>query len=175
MANTDLIILGMIYLMPSHGYQLKKNIKESFGNPYFKLNNNVLYPTLARFEQEEFIEGKTVTGGSTSKKVYHITEKGKEKLVEIVAEPVEPDIDGFDFNIHAVFFDLIPKESRVKIIKPLYENKLEMYKESIEKREKYGADMLPISHAVLEYGIEGLKRDLDFYKKLMDMESTPLP
>ncbi|MCZ3364852.1 MULTISPECIES: PadR family transcriptional regulator [Methanobacterium] len=170
MANTDLIILGMIFLMPSHGYQLKKNIKESFGNPYFKLNNNVLYPTLARFEQEGFIEGKIVAGGNTSKKVYHITEKGREKLLEMVAEPVEPDIDGFDFSVHAVFFDLIPKESRVKIIKPLYESKLQMYKESLEKKEKYGVNILPISLAVLEYGIKGLERDLEFYKKLMEMD-----
>jgi len=174
MANTDLIILGMIFLMPSHGYQLKKNIKESFGNPYFKLNNNVLYPTLARFEQEGFIEGKTVAGGNTSKKVYHITEKGKEKLLEIVAEPVEPDIDDFDFSVRAVFFDLIPKEKRVKVIKPIYESKLEMYKDSLKKKEMHGANILPISFAVLEYGIKRLENELEFYKKLMDMESIPL-
>jgi len=170
MANTDLIILGIIYFMPSHGYQLKKNIRESFGNPYFKLNNNVLYPTLARFEQEGFIEGKTVPGEKTNKKVYHITEKGKEKLLEMVAEPVEPDIEGFDFSVHAVFFDLIPKESRVKIIKPIYESKLQMYKESLKKKEMYGANMLPISFAVLEYGIKGIESELEFYKKLMEME-----
>lgn len=174
MANTDLIILGMISLVPSHGYQLKKNIRESFGNPYFKLNNNVLYPTLARFEQEGFIEGKTITGGNTSKKVYHITEKGREKLIEMVAEPVEPDIDDFDFSVHAVFFDLIPKESRVKIIKPLYESKLEMYNDSIKKKEMYSTGILPISFAVLEYGIKRLENELEFYKKLMDMESIPL-
>ncbi|HEX3013410.1 MAG TPA: PadR family transcriptional regulator [Methanobacterium sp.] len=170
MANTDLIILGMIYLMPSHGYQLKKNIRDSFGNPYFKLNNNVLYPTLARFEQGGFIEGKTVTGENTKKKVYHITEKGREKLLEMVAEPVEPDIDGFDFSVHAVFFDLIPKEKRMKIIKPLYESKLQMYKESLKKKEKYGTNMLPISFAVLEYGIKGLESELEFYRKLMEIE-----
>ena len=174
MANTDLIILGMIYLVPSHGYQLKKNIKESFGNPYFKLNNNVLYPTLARFEQEEFIEGKTVAGGNTNKKVYHITEKGTERLLEMVAEPVEPYIDGFDFSVRAVFFDLISKEKRVKIIKPLYESKLEMYKDSLKKKEMHGDNILPISFAVLEYGIKILENELEFYKKLMDMESTPL-
>jgi hypothetical protein len=45
-----------------------------------------------------------------------------------------------------------------------------MYKESLEKKEKYGTNILPISFAVLEYGIKGLERDLEFYKKLMEME-----
>lgn len=47
MVNNDLIIGGMIFLIPRHGYQLEKNIKETV-NPYFKINNNVLYPALEK-------------------------------------------------------------------------------------------------------------------------------
>ena len=120
--------------------------------------------------KEKSIDIPMDDGEKTIKKVYHMKEKGKEKLLEMVAEPVEPDIDGFDFSVHAVFFDLIPKESRVKIIKPIYESKLQMYKESLKKKEMYGANMLPISFAVLEYGIKGIESELEFYKKLMEME-----
>jgi DNA-binding PadR family transcriptional regulator len=170
MVNTDLIILGMIYLMPSHGYQLKKNIKESFGNPYFKLNNNVLYPTLAKMEQECLIEGKEMPGEKMNKKVYRITEKGKKELLEMVATPVEPDIDDFDFKVQAVFFDLIPKEKRLKVIKPLYETKLQLYHEALKKKETYGHLIQPISLIVLEYGIKEIENSLEFYKKLMEMD-----
>lgn len=170
MANTDLIILGMIYFMPSHGYQLKKNIKESFGNPYFKLNNNVLYPTLARFEENNLIEGKEMPGEKMSKKVYHITEKGKKELIKLVSTPMKPEIDDFEFKIHAVFFDLIPKESRIKAIKPLYDSKSKIYKDSLKKKELYGCNMSPISFTVLEYGIKELENELEFYRKLMEME-----
>ncbi len=170
MVKTDLIILGMIYLMPSHGYQLKKNIKESFGNPYFKLNNNVLYPTLARFEKDELIEGKEMPGEKINKKVYHITEKGKTQLLEMVATPVQPGIDDFEFKVQAVFFDLISKEKRIKVIKPLYEAKLEIYNESLEKKEMYGHLISPISSIVLEYGITELENSLEFYKKMMEIE-----
>jgi DNA-binding PadR family transcriptional regulator len=168
MANTDLIILGTIYFIPSHGYQLKKYIKESFGNPYFKLNNNVLYPTLARMEKEDLIEGKEMPGEKMNKKVYHITEKGKKRLFELVATPVKPDIDDFDFKVQAVFFDLIPKESRLKVIKPLYETKLQLYQESLKKKEIYGPNIPPISLIILEYGIKETENSLEFYKKLMD-------
>ena len=170
MVNTDLIILGMLYFMPSHGYQLKKSFKDSFGNPYVKLNNNALYPTLARLEQEGFIHGKETQGEKMNRKVYHITNKGKKHFLELVATPVKPDVDDFDFKVQAVFFDLIPKEKRLKVIKPLYEAKLELYDESLKKKEIYGHNMSPISLIVLEYGIKETENSLEFYKKLMDME-----
>lgn len=170
MANTDLLILGMIYFIPSHGYQLKKNIKESFGNPYFKLNNNVLYPTLARMEQKGLIEGKEMPSEKMNKKVYHITDNGTKQLLELVATPVKPDIDDFDFKVQAVFFDLIPKESRIKVIKPLQEAKLEMYHEALKKKETYSQYMSPISLTVLKYGIKEIENSLEFYKKLMEIE-----
>jgi len=170
MANTDLIILGMIFFVPSHGYQLKKNIKDTFGNPYFKLNNNVLYPTLARMEQEGLIEGKEMPGEKMNKKVYHITEKGKKKLLEIVATPVNPDVDDFEFKVQAVFFDLIPKERRQKAIKPLYEARLQIYDEASKKKENYSPQMSPIALTVLEYSIKEIKNSLEFYEKLMEIE-----
>jgi len=170
MVNTDLIILGMLYFMPSHGYQLKKNFKDSFGNPYLKLNNNVLYPTLARLEKKGLIEGKEMPGEKMNRKVYHISEEGKKQFLELVAEPIKPSADDFEFKVKAVFFDLIPKEKRLKVIEPLYEAKIQLYKESIKKKETFGPNMSLISLAVLEYGIKETENALEFYKKLMEME-----
>jgi DNA-binding PadR family transcriptional regulator len=170
MVNSDLIILGMIYLNPSHGYLLKKNVKYFFGNPYFKLNNNVLYSTLTKLEKNGFIIGKEMPGEKMNKKVYHITENGKKHLLELVATPAKPEIDDFDFKIQAAFFNLIPQESRIKVVKPLYEAKKKMHQEALEKKEKYGPDMPPISLTVLEYGIKDLENSLEFYEKLMNIE-----
>ena len=170
MVNTDLIIMGMLYFMPSHGYQLKKSFKDSFGNPYLKLNNNVLYPTLARLEKKGLIEGKEMPGEKMNRKVYHITDEGKKYFLELVAEPIKPGADDFEFKVKAVFFDLIPKEKRLKVIKPLYEVKLELYRESLKKKEIHGPYMSPISLTVLEYGIKETEIALEFYKKLMEMD-----
>lgn len=168
--NTDLIILGMISLIPSHGYGLKKNIKESFGNPYFKMNNNVLYPTLARMEKNGFIEGKESAGERTNKKVYHITKRGQEHLIKLVSTPVKPGIDDFEFKVHAVFFDLISRETRLQVIKPLYEAKQQELQEAKDKREKFSEYLPPIPLIVLEYGIKELEDSLKFYEKLMEID-----
>ncbi len=170
MVNTDLIILGMLYFFPSHGYQLKKSFKESFGNPYLKLNNNVLYPTLAKLEKNGLIEGKEMPGEKMNRKVYHISEEGKKEFLELVAKPIKPSADDFEFKIKAVFFDLISKEKRLKVIKPLYEAKLEMYHEALKKKEIYGPNMSPISLTALEYSIKEIENSLEFYKKLMEIE-----
>lgn len=170
MANTDLIILGMISFMPSHGYQLKKNIKETFGNPYFKMNNNVLYPKLSKMEKNGFIEGKEIKGERTNKKVYHITEKGQEHLIELVSTPVKHDIDDFEFKVQAVFFDIIPKETRLQVIEPVYNAKKQELQDSQEKKEKFGQIMSPITFAVLEYGIKELENSIEFYNKLMELD-----
>lgn len=169
MVNSELIILGMLYFNPSHGYLLKKNVKYYFGNPYFKLNNNVLYSTLTKLEKNGYIVGREISSEKMNKKVYHITDEGKNHLVELVAIPAKPDIDDFSFKVQAVFFDLITKESRINVIKPLYESKLKMYQESVNKKEEHGSEMPAIPFTVLEYGIKDLVNSIEFYEKLMNM------
>jgi DNA-binding PadR family transcriptional regulator len=170
MVNTELIILGMISFQPSHGYLLKKNVKYYFGNPYFKLNNNVLYSTLTKLEKNGFISGELISSEKVNKKVYHITEEGKKHLVEMVATPIKPGIDDFDFKVQAVFLDIISKKSRINVIKPLYDDKLNILQDALEKNEKHGSIMSPIMCTVLEYGIQELKNSIEFYEKLMDLE-----
>ncbi|MGZ7134797.1 MAG: PadR family transcriptional regulator [Methanobacterium sp.] len=169
MVNSELIILGMIYFNPSHGYALKKNVKETFGNPNFELNNNILYSTLRKLEKNGFITGKEIQSEKMNKKVYHITNTGKKHLLELVATPVNPDIDRFDFNVQAAFFDLIPKEARKKVVKPLFDAQFDAYHESLKKKEKFGPYMSPISLTVLEYGIKELEISLKFYEKIMEI------
>jgi DNA-binding PadR family transcriptional regulator len=167
MANSELIVLGLIYFEPSHGYLIKKNVKHYFGNPYYNLNNNVLYNTLKKLESDGYITGELVEMEKINKKVYTITEEGEKYLVKLVAKPAEPSINEFDFKVKAVFFDLIPLETRIAAVKPLYESKLEMLDEATEKKEKYGTNMPGIAKTVLEYGITELKNSVEFLEKLM--------
>jgi DNA-binding PadR family transcriptional regulator len=169
MVNSELIILGMIYINPSHGYALKKNVKNYFGNPYFKLNNNILYSTLRKLEKNSFIIGKEINSEKMNKKVYSITENGKKHLLELVATPPKIDIDEFDFKVQAAFFDLISMENRKKVVRPIYDSKLKMYQEALEKKKELGSEIPPISLIVLEYAIKELKISLEFYEKLIGM------
>jgi DNA-binding PadR family transcriptional regulator len=170
MVNKDLIILGMIFLIPSHGYQLKKNIRDTFGNPYFKINNNVLYPALAKMEKNGLIEGKEETEKGINKKVYNITKKGQEHLLDLVAQPARPSIDNFDFMVQAVFFDYISKEKRLQAIRPIYESKKQELLLTLEKKDKYADILSPISLMILDFGINEIKSSISFFEKLMELD-----
>lgn len=195
----DLVILGILMGAPLHGYMIKQAIEGSYGDRYFKMSNSALYPALARLEKEGCIEGKReLQEAVPDKKVYHITESGKKKLVELAATPIEPSstpgVTDFNFKVHAVHFGFLTKEQRSKVIVPLYEaSKIEL-KEALDKRvkffhdmqnyndliekneafkEKFGSYMMNMTQIpllVLDQGIEELKSKIQFYEKLLDLD-----
>lgn len=195
----DLVILGILMGAPLHGYMIKQAIEGSYGDRYFRLSNSALYPTLAKLEKEGYIEGKRELQESVpDRKVYHITEAGRKRLVELAARPIEPSTTpggtDFNFKVHAVHFGFLAKEERLKVIMPLYEDaKLEL-KSALEKREKFDSDMknyrailesnpelkeqfgnymgrmTTFPKFVLDEGIEELERKIQFYEQIMELE-----
>jgi DNA-binding PadR family transcriptional regulator len=195
----DLVILGILMGAPLHGYMLKQAIEGNYGDRYFKLSNSALYPTLAKLEKEGCIEGKRELQETVpDRKVYHITEAGKKKFMELAASPIEPSTSpgttDFYFMVHAVHFGFLTKEERRRVTMPLYEDaKLELknanakrakfdkemktYNDIIEKNpglmEQYGNYMGHLAifpKFVLDEGIKGMERKIKFYEKLMEFE-----
>jgi DNA-binding PadR family transcriptional regulator len=175
MVDLDIIILSVLLSTPAHGYKLKQTIEDSFGSRYFKLSNSLLYPRLARLESEGIIEGKKEAQDKVpDKKVYHITDAGRKRLVELISTPVKqvamPGEAEYELLVKATNFILLTKEQRNMVIKPMHDEKLREYEEAVEKREKFYQYMNKFSLAVLDHGIEQLKLNIAFYKKLMEMD-----
>jgi DNA-binding PadR family transcriptional regulator len=196
-SDMDLVILGILMGAPLHGYMLKQAIEGSYGDRYFKLSNSALYPTLARLEHDGYIEGKRELQETVpDRKVYHITETGKKRLIELVAMPIEPSSSpgatDYSFKVHAVHFGFITKEQRRNVTLPLYEDAKSELKEALEKREKIEKDfekfneyikksgqdteqfkvlnrMSQLPLVVLEEGIEELKHKVRFYERIMEL------
>jgi DNA-binding PadR family transcriptional regulator len=197
--EVDLVILGILMGAPLHGYMIKHAIETSYGDRYFKLSNSALYPALARLEKDGCIEGKREMQESVpDKKVYHITEAGRKKLVELAATPIEPSstpgATDFSFKVHAVHFGFLTKEQRCNVIKPFYETSKIELQEAMDKRTKlledfktytkvmenneqyknqfgsYLTSMMQIPLLVLDQGIEELKSKIQFYEKLMELD-----
>ncbi len=195
----DLVILGILMGAPLHGYMIKQAIEGSYGDRYFKLSNSALYPTLAKLQKDGYIEGKRELQESVpDKKVYHITEAGRKRLVELAARPIEPSTSpgatDFNFKVHAVHFGFLTKEERHRVTMPLYEDaKLEL-KSALEKRERFDRDMkayldmmknnpqfkeqfgnymgrmTTFPKFVLDVGIDELERKIRFYERIMELE-----
>ena len=171
MADLDLIILGALLGFPTHGYQLKQNIEATYGKRYVNLSNSALYPRLSRLEADGFIEGKREAQDKVpDRKTFHVTQAGIERLKELVATPLGPREDEFDFLARASFFGLITREERQKLIGPLYREKAEELADALKKREQFGQYLDKFSMAVLDYGIAAIGNTVEMYRKLLEME-----
>jgi DNA-binding PadR family transcriptional regulator len=171
MVDMDLILLGSLLARPAHGYQLKQNIEATYGKRYVNLSNSALYPRLARLEAGGFIEGKREPQEKVpDRKTFHVTPEGLARLKALVAMPLGPREDEFDFLARASFFGLITREERQRIIEPLYREKVIELEEARDKKEKFARHMDKFSIAALDYGISGISNIVELYRKLSEME-----
>jgi DNA-binding PadR family transcriptional regulator len=173
----DLMMLGSLLLGPTHGYELKRRIAYSFGLLYPNLSNSVLYPRLAKFEKDGLIKGKVEPQpDAPDRKVYRLTRAGFKHVKALVATPVELSAStagtyADELTVHIVFFSLITKEERRKVIEPYYNIALTRYDDAVmklgksksRKRDKFNV-------ALLEFAVGSLKNTIEFYEQLMEMD-----
>jgi DNA-binding PadR family transcriptional regulator len=72
------VILALVEEQPRHGYELIKELEERTGGAY-RPSPGVIYPTLALLEDEGFVRP---AGGETGRKLYEITDAGREALAQ---------------------------------------------------------------------------------------------
>ena len=85
-SNTDSLFLSLILEQPMYGYQLIKELEERSGG-YFKFKEGTLYPALHRLEKAGLIRSEwQLLPNGQPRKYYHITDKGRLRLVEKRAE-----------------------------------------------------------------------------------------
>jgi DNA-binding PadR family transcriptional regulator len=71
-----LALLSLLEDEPAHGYELMKRLEERSGGMY-RASAGTVYPVLQQLEDEGLVRGEEVDG----KKVYHLTEEGREELL----------------------------------------------------------------------------------------------
>src|SRR5215472_15695736 len=112
----DILVLAHLAHRPAHGYEIKKLVDRSLGAP--RLNNNVLYPALKRFEEAGAIEGELVPQrGVPPRRVFRLTTSGHE-LLRSLLEDFPDDVAGSDeeFLTRLAFFHLVAPEARREIL-----------------------------------------------------------
>ena len=71
-----------------HGYELKQALQQEFGPLLPALNNGQIYSTLARLERDGMVEGEPVSDDTRGKRVYRLTDAGREALRTWLGLPV---------------------------------------------------------------------------------------
>jgi DNA-binding PadR family transcriptional regulator len=138
-------ILGVLEFQPLHGYALKCVLEE--GIAYFwPVNLPAIYPCLRRLEEEGLVthHRETTREGRPDRKVYAVTDAGREELARWRREPPESDVPRFR---NALFLKLL-----------------------FAKRE----NLPDAQHWIAREEEESARREDDLRSKLADSESLPL-
>ncbi|MEJ2172370.1 MAG: PadR family transcriptional regulator [Woeseiaceae bacterium] len=81
------VCLGMLTDGEASGYDLKKNFESSFGH-FFAAGYGSIYPALASLAEQGFVQCREIAqAGKPDRKVYRITEQGRQRLLEELDNP----------------------------------------------------------------------------------------
>ena len=131
MAKNEMVCLGLIYSQPCHTYALDAFIKDMGLEEWASISRASIYNTLKRLESEGCV---TVTpekvGNMPERKVYAITEKGKQRLLEELREDMLlPEASGHSFALAMSFCFGMPADEAIEIL----EKRIEKLNSVIEK------------------------------------------
>jgi len=114
------------------GYDLAKEFNSSVGF-YWKTTHQQIYRELARLEKEGMVTSEIIKQKDRpDKKIYNITETGKEHLIGWIAEPSIPTPIKEDMLVKMYVGFLVPKDILIKELqqlKELHEEKLRLFRE----------------------------------------------
>lgn len=122
-------ILGLINRQPLTGYDISKEFNGGLSNFWYAKHSQI-YPELKRLTEEELISFEVVIQGEKlEKKLYTITEKGKNCLHKWLAkdEPLQPTPKDV-FRLKAYFCDEMDKD----IILNQFKSELEKHNEKLD-------------------------------------------
>lgn len=154
-------ILGFLSFQSLSGYDLKKAFDGSVQH-FWPANQSQIYRTLAALKKEGFVTQEVVEREDRlDKKLYHITEGGREELHQWLATPLPPDNIRIPFLIQLYFGGKLTDEEilglliheieavteRLEGFKEMYQ----MYQGQIETHSQPRAFFLSV--LTLEFGL----------------------
>jgi DNA-binding PadR family transcriptional regulator len=194
----DLAILGLLTEQELHGYELKKRLGELLASRA-SISFGSLYPALARLEAQgavKAVEERTavpsapmsgslvgelaafrarvresglVKGTGRGKKVYGITDVGRERLVELLSDP---DVsDDRAFTLRVAFARHLADGARLELFERR-RTELLGRRDDLRRRTGKNAGTDTYLGALRERDAENLVNDLAWLDRLIDAERT---
>lgn len=109
------MILGMLQRRSMTGYELKKIFSSSFAF-FSEFSFGSIYPALKKMEQDGLITMRMeIQHGTPNRKIYTITDKGRDRFRMILTSPVELISFRSDFLSRLFFFSQLSCEERKDI------------------------------------------------------------
>ncbi len=126
-------VLGLLQYRDMHGYRIKEHLENNFGHMW-SVNFGQIYPILKDLEKKGLIRMLEVSPASNQgpqRKLYSITDKGREEFLKWLKEPADKSMLLRDpFLLKFAFFGFGGPEDALRII----DNQIASYEAQLERR-----------------------------------------
>lgn len=177
MSSFRYAMLTLLAREPLSGYDIKQQMNSRMG-PFWKAGSNQVYPELARMDEEGLVvlHGVEHNDYRPARKVYKITESGRQELIRWTIEPTEPETLRDEFLLKAYNSWLVDSEKmipRLEEKKKEHEGKLTMYLDKVNELNEIldpsnPRDPILSSISVVEFGIEYEKLYIKWCNNLIE-------
>lgn len=109
--NVRTLCLSILYEGEATGYDIRQLCVEGECSYFIEASFGSIYPALAKLEDEELVTSRTEQQtGKPAKKVYSITDAGREAFAEELTGPLGDDMFRSPFLLFASFAHILPQE-----------------------------------------------------------------
>jgi DNA-binding PadR family transcriptional regulator len=190
----DIAILGLLMERDYHGYEVRTQLRDRLGI-WANVSFGSIYPTLARLERRGFVEavlsesriGSLSTGslsgeraslrslrttpglGRRGRKVYRITERGRQEFVTLLADPATLD-DSRNFSLRMALAKYLTPSLRVGLLE---RRRADLVERLAEVRAGAGNEQLDAyARSVMEHAAQAVELDLAWIDSLLSAERS---
>ncbi len=99
------------------GYEIAKEFEEGFGSCFWKASQQQIYSELAKLEQQGDITYQAIPQpGRLDKKIYSLSEQGRQQLITWLMQPTEPTAIREDLGVMGLAGHLVPTQAALREI-----------------------------------------------------------
>lgn len=120
LTSTGSVILGMLSLGKSTGYEIKQFVDKSTRH-FWAASYGQIYPELKRLEEQGLVCARSEPTGARSRTVYELTDAGQAALRGWLGSDVEPIYEVRDEAMLKLFFSDALPERRIENIRAMRE------------------------------------------------------
>lgn len=138
------MLLGLLAIEPMSGYDLGRTIRQSVGH-FWNESYGQIYPNLKKLTSQGLVTCKTERQkGKPDRRIYSITEKGRERLAKWLAVPPQPEIPRNELLLKLFFGAQVPTQTLIAYVqqvaiqhRPMLKLLEKTEREEIDKNQHY--------------------------------------
>ncbi len=139
--DARVLCLGALHFGDASGYEIKKLFEEGDFSFFYETSFGSIYPALSRLVEDGLaLVSEQAQDKRPDKKVYSITDKGRDLFAESLREPPTPDKIRSDFCFLMLFAHLLPPA----LIDRLIRGRIAWYRHHIGQMESCDAQEAPL-------------------------------